>query len=585
MRAPSPWTVLGLKGPADRSEVRRAYARRLKQVSPEDDPKGFEQLRVAYEAALAVAQTRRPDEPAPSTVAASAPQSPARPEPGADALAATHADILEPAARAARERLEALLAGAGASDGPALKAALDDLLAPSALEAISARSDTEAWLAELIVANMPRSDPLLGEAFSRVRWEASAGSRDVAPVILRVIGRHEDLAARAELLRPGHPHHKPFVALASPSGRRLRVRGLFAPTLAGEVRDLLQTIRTHHPSLVRNLDPGALAWWEGYLSRHPAPPLALWAIIVAVSVAAGGSAAALNASAIDRLVGCFGALALCFALIAFEPLAVAAIGRSSKSEGGGKVPPWRRLGWAPASAVLLILAPVLPSGPVPAAVVAAAAAACVWWMFVTGERDRHPAHDHVTDRVNAALPTLYALPFLLFTWSLFVCRLSGVSVFSAPTAAFIGGCIVAALGEARLIEFWSIAGRGPARWRVAAGLAAVTLIATILLAASLYRPRLWPLATGMVAVAVLADKAPLRLARWRPAARYQGVLMAIGALAVLPGLAIFFEGSASLPNDSVTTLACLIGAFLLAGPPLSIAEILRGELGAMPKSA
>ena len=73
MRAPSPWTVLGLKGPADRSEVRRAYARRLKQVSPEDDPKGFEQLRVAYEAALAVAQTRRPDELAPSTVAASAP--------------------------------------------------------------------------------------------------------------------------------------------------------------------------------------------------------------------------------------------------------------------------------------------------------------------------------------------------------------------------------------------------------------------------------------------------------------------------------------------------------------------------------
>ncbi len=33
-----PWRELGLPGPADLSEVRRAYAERLKTTHPEEDP-------------------------------------------------------------------------------------------------------------------------------------------------------------------------------------------------------------------------------------------------------------------------------------------------------------------------------------------------------------------------------------------------------------------------------------------------------------------------------------------------------------------------------------------------------------------
>ena len=39
-----PWSELGLDGPASLEEVRRAYAQRVKEVHPEEDPEGFQRL-------------------------------------------------------------------------------------------------------------------------------------------------------------------------------------------------------------------------------------------------------------------------------------------------------------------------------------------------------------------------------------------------------------------------------------------------------------------------------------------------------------------------------------------------------------
>lgn len=56
-----PWSELGLDGPCDSGQVKRAYALRVKAVHPEEDPEGFQQLYAAYQTARRIAQAAEQD--------------------------------------------------------------------------------------------------------------------------------------------------------------------------------------------------------------------------------------------------------------------------------------------------------------------------------------------------------------------------------------------------------------------------------------------------------------------------------------------------------------------------------------------
>ena len=51
MKSPLDW--FGLPPEADEREIKRAYARRLRTVRPDEDPAGFQQLHEMYQRALA----------------------------------------------------------------------------------------------------------------------------------------------------------------------------------------------------------------------------------------------------------------------------------------------------------------------------------------------------------------------------------------------------------------------------------------------------------------------------------------------------------------------------------------------------
>jgi hypothetical protein len=441
--AGSIWKTLGIARTRDRSEIRRAYARALKQTNPEDDPEGFQALRSAYEQALAHA-----GQTAPSALAVLADVQFVE---EAEEPAPPHAEPDERRLQleGARTRLvQALVADPGPEQDE-LPGLLQVVLTSPALEEVSAFAETERWLAEAILRTAPRSDCLISQAAERFGWlDDHIKSR--SPAVAAVLTRRSDLAFVRSVQSTLHDLHGALRVLMRPPPRGLPWAWLLAPLRVGEVRKLLELIRRDHPGVLARLDQSSLQFWERYFARPRATPAAVLIMlacsIVLTPMLALAVAPEAPPSGRDFLIGAALALAACCAAGALKIYGLDRLQAIWRDDWAWRAPLWRRLGWAPAALALLLVGGAAPASTWMTVALAVAAAATVVWAWIVAE----PERGHGS---QAMLRALY-LNLVLLVWWLAVLKDLPWPVWAQVSWPLGAAVVAAAIGRTSVLNFW-----------------------------------------------------------------------------------------------------------------------------------
>nr|NUR37272.1 hypothetical protein [Sphingomonas sp.] len=256
------WHTLGISEDADERSIRRAYAVKLRQVHPEDDPQGFQELRAAYEQALAYA--RMPDFEddedsdggewsAPAFVDLAAPATTSEDDPRLAEIEALKRMLFEVAFSASENPDEA-------------RAVFRDLVARLPSLSLVDEVAMQQWAGGLIAHAIPASDPLIDDAIEAFGWGGDgATSNDVEAELVQ---RARELDLIRQFGRPDHPLHLGWQSLTNPvkRGWLLRLRAFFT-NLPFDVWNLRRTPWQGYFRLFKELDDDALAWWTKYESR------------------------------------------------------------------------------------------------------------------------------------------------------------------------------------------------------------------------------------------------------------------------------------------------------------------------------
>lgn len=383
--AREPWKTLGIASTRDIAEIRRAYASKLRDTNPEDDPEAFQALRAAYESALQFAAA--PSKPARRKIArsAAAPNSaPSREVADAPVRDSTANDHVVPL-----RQLERLL-GHAVSSKDELLDAFEVLLRSPSLEQVDVHAAVEQAVAVLILQYAPQSDPLVAPAVDIFGWKArlNAATKKPSPADV-VLERLADLQFLAAVASPTHELYGAYARLKAIDTRKDRFWRLANLYYRGGIRKLLCAIDEEHPTLRRNFDEDTLAWWRNDVQT---PHLTLE--VVGVSAGLGFLVS------FGTLIGQIGLEGVARLVVAPAIGLVSAVVSAALYLYGYAWPrhlwrnEWRwranlatRAGWLPASLVLAFAAAALEPGLIVSLGLAVAAGGILLWVLVVAEED------------------------------------------------------------------------------------------------------------------------------------------------------------------------------------------------------
>ncbi|RZJ40256.1 MAG: J domain-containing protein [Brevundimonas sp.] len=270
------WKTLGIEPTDDAGAIRRAYAKRLRAVHPEDDPAGFKRLRLAYENAVEQVKSSQVrllnDDIQPFGADTTSPE-PAPPFSGdmspfagtltidqmLDQLALD--EQREPELERRRQALGSSLRP-GYSDQQRA-AALEQIFQSDAMRSPRLFAETELWIAALLRSGSQETEVLVEPSIAFFFWDGGPG-RYQSPQGRQALVRRDAVAIRSAIAAPSHKLHRAYLALRRPDENSRLYH--FLPF--GRRRQIAQLLEmaARNRELERMLDPDAVVQWRRKLS-------------------------------------------------------------------------------------------------------------------------------------------------------------------------------------------------------------------------------------------------------------------------------------------------------------------------------